>query len=172
MNPVIRTCLFWLLIVHMLFCGLFIFLPDILDRTFVSRIYKGFFLAGPFFRSDRITDTHFLSISWKIDGVWSDPVDPAKDSFYKYHRSLNPAHLYSNRLNRSLYQGLPFQTNLMLGADNRVELGKLVAWLRKNHVPPSADSLRLTFTRKRAQDFSMSKDSIQLTLVNESVDGI
>jgi hypothetical protein len=141
---------------HLLVSFIFIFSPSLFQETRVSKIYKTHLLPGPFFSDDRIVNSYVLSVSWKMKGRWSAPTNPVKQGFIRYHRSFNPAQLYANRFERSLYQELVFDRT-----PTPAQLNKMKSYFRQ-YAPYDSDSIRFVITRKHAENFTVKVDTLYI----------
>ena len=161
MKERLPSTLFIALALHLLLSLAFILGSGFLSKTRVSRIYRTYLLPGPFFDADRIVDSYSLYVSWKSGGQWSGPVSPAMDNFKRYNERFNPGDIYRSRFERSLYQGLVLQPGRS-AADISTGKGfqQLKRYLSDRYIPREADSVRLLITRKRAQHFMTTLDTL------------
>jgi len=138
----------------------FILDPPFLNSTGLSKIYKTYLLPGPFFTDTRIVDNYSLSLSWKVNGTWMLPINPARDDFNRYHASLNPTDLYRSRLNRTLYLRLAHRDSSITYIKSQQEFRQLTQYLYNHYVPIDADSVLMWIANKRAANFRIKKDSL------------
>jgi hypothetical protein len=141
---------------HLLVSLTFIVLPSLVQETRVSKIYKTYLLPGPFFSEDRIVNSYILSVSWKIRGKWSIPINPVKEGFIRYHQNFNPAQLYASRFERSLYQELVFDRT-----PTSAQLDKMKSYFRQ-YAPYDSDSIRFVITRRHAENFTVKVDTLYI----------
>ncbi len=157
------SILFLALVLYMIIALIFILGPESLIKTRVFGIYTTYLVPGPFFTADRIGDSYSLHLSWKLDDKWSRPICPAKDNFNRYNERFNPRDNYQNRFERPVYQGLFLRPNQSAaGIKSAKEFQQLTRYLSARYVPQGADSIRLAITRKRAQHFKTSLDTLYI----------
>ncbi len=153
------------LILHLVISLVFILDPPFLTKTTISRIYKSYLLPGPFFRDDRIVDSNMLYVSWKVDNEWTTPINPAFNSFKKYHSTFNPACLYRSRLERTLFVR-PFYKKDLSHAELLQERTFIMLreYLEVHFIPSTTDSVRMLFVNREAKNLEVSLDSIDVIL--------
>jgi len=150
-----------LILGHLITSLSFIFFPSFLKESLLVRVYKHYFLPGPFFSENRITDSNYLLLSWKSDNHWSEPVNPAMVNFKKYFSEINPRLLYRSRFERTLYQQWvaarenPDETNLTMLEDN------LKRYFKTSYAPGS-DSVRIVLLNKRTGHFKVEFDTLKI----------
>jgi len=137
----------------------FILAPTHFRTSSLSKFYRAYLLPGPFFSDKSIVNNYRFSVRWKVNGVWSDPVNPAMDHFNEYHKTLWPAYLYQSRFERSLYQGAFFKTRDSVHQKEASEFRPLIEYLKTKHVG-NGDSLKIVFTRKAARNFEVKLDTL------------
>jgi hypothetical protein len=149
------------LALHVLISLTYIVYPQFLGKSRISELYKVYLLPGPFFGDDKIINSYSLTISWKKNGRWSEPISPPKQSFLEYTQTLNPQAIYRNRLERALYQGLFYASGIPTDSIRKKgEFITLTDYIGKRFVPKGADSVKLTILHRRARDFSMRLDTL------------
>lgn len=165
MKTKFSNVLFFVLVAHIGVSVIFILDPPIFRLTRLSRVYKTHFLPGPFFTDSRIVDNYSLSISWKVNGNWTPTIDPAKENFNRYHKSLNPSDLYRCRISRTLYLRLAIRDSSVYDIKNRKEFFPIKQFLNDHYVPGEADSVRVWIINKKAENFALETNSLFLTFV-------
>jgi hypothetical protein len=155
--------LFFVLVVHLIVSLLFIVESPVFGITRFSRVYKTHFLPGPFFTASRIIDNYSLAISWMINGTWSPVINPAKEDFNRYHKTLNPSDLYRSRISRTLYLRLTLPDSSVTDIENRKEFTPLKEFLYDHYVPMEADSVRIWIINKQVENFRIKADSVYIT---------
>lgn len=156
----LTNVLFIALIVHVII-SFFI----ILDLPFLRNfrpltIYRTYLLPGPFFNDSKIIDNHSLCVSWKVNGKWSEVIDPAEEKFNRYHSTLNPTDLYRTRMSR----GVQLISSDSSEVDsNSKEFATLKQFLSDYYISKEADSVRIWLINKRVKNFGIRKDSVQVT---------
>lgn len=154
------TLLFFLLIVHLAISFVFIFNPPFLSSTTLSKIYKTYLLPGPFFTDARIIDNYSLWLSWRVNGTWVPPINPARADFNLYHSSLNPTTLYKSRLNRTFYLRLALRDSSITYVRSQKEFHQFTQYLNDHYVQREADSVRMWIVNKQAAGFALKSDSV------------
>ena len=163
MKSKLISTLFVALVVYMIVALIFILGPGFLIKTRVFGIYTTYLVPGPFFTADRIGDSYSLYVAWKVKDKWSRPICPAKDNFNRYNERFNPRDNYQNRFERPIYQALfvkPNQSAAGIKSDKQFQ--QLTQYLSDRYVRSGADSIRLSITRKRAQHFKTSLDTLYI----------
>ena len=161
----LTNILFLAFALHVLLSFIFIFSPSFLKGKRFSKIYKTHLLPGPFFSEDRIVDSYMLSVTWKVNGQWSQPVNPAKENFAKYQKSFKPTDLYRSRFERSLYQQLLVDSLSIAEISNKRKFQELKKYLIEHYVPAEADSLRVLITRKQAKGLKVNMDTLHVFVI-------
>lgn len=165
MKQRVTSILFLVLVVHIAVSLMFILDPPFLNSTRLSRIYKTYLLPGPFFTDARIVDNYSLFISWKMNGKWIPPINPARDNFNHYHSTLNPTELYRSRMDRTFYLRLSFRDSSKMDIKNRKEFYQLTQYLYDRYIPTEADSVRILIINKQAKNFNLNTtDSVNVVL--------
>ena len=161
MKERLTTALLIALAIHLSLSLVFILNPGSLMKTRISRIYRTYLLPGPFFDADRIINSYSLYLSWKSNGQWSIPICPARNNFARYNSRFNPTDIYRSRFERTLYQGLILKPGQSAdGITRDKEFQQLKRYLSDRYVPRGADSICFLITRKKAQDFKTSLDTL------------
>jgi len=153
------------LVVHLVVSIVFILDPPFLHSTRLSTVYKTYLLPGPFFTESRIINNYALHLSWKVNGQWLPPINPARDNFNRYHARFNPADLYRSRLDRTFYLRLFLKPGLSTAEiKSRKEFHQFRQYLYDQHVPKEADSIRLTIINKQAKNSGLSVDTVYVVV--------
>lgn len=161
-SKLINVLLFGL-VAHLIVSVFFILEPPRPGISRLSRVYKTYFLPGPFFTDSRIFDNYSLCLSWKVNGMWSSPINPAKEDFNRYHTSLNPSNLYRSRISQMLYLQLTLPNSSVTDIKNRKEFPRLKQFLNDHYIPSEADSVRMWIINKKAKNFMVKTDSVFIT---------
>lgn len=155
----LRRIIVFGIIIHVLISLFIIFFPSALKNTWLHKIYSSYLMPGPFFSEDRITDTYYLSLSWKEQGSnKSETIDPAFKNYQEFYQTGNPNFLYRSRLDHSLYQRIIFKKDSL----KDIEFKQAFQLYNKiRYVPPTSDLVKATFLRRRTKDFKTSLDTLQ-----------
>lgn len=150
--------LFWALILHLIVSATFILDPPFLKGSRLSFFYKRHLLPGPFFTSSKIVDNYSFVLSWNVNGTWTPAINPVKEEFSHYHSgSIN---IYAGKISQSLYIKLMFPDSWATDIKYRDAFGHLKQVLDDQYVPMEADSVRLWIIHKKAENFTIRKDSV------------
>lgn len=148
--------LYWFLLAHVIVSVTFILDPPFLASTEVARIYKTYLLPGPFFAQARIVNNYSLLLSWKANGVWSTPINHAKENFVRYTTTFDPRALSRSRLDRALYLKPILSDSTPTGKG----FNQLTRYLHDHYVPVEADSIRIVIFNEQAKDWRIRADTV------------
>ncbi|MCU0369528.1 MAG: hypothetical protein MUF39_11930 [Cyclobacteriaceae bacterium] len=155
-----------LLFIHILIAIGFIVLPTSGQTGIISQVYKRYLLPGPFFTPNRITQSYFLTVSWKRNGLWSAPINPALKTYNEYLMTGNVFKMYRSRLDRAYYQDYIFSLDSSKNSGDLQKREKLIRYNRELYIPMDADSARLTFIRKESSAYTTRVDTLEQLMFN------
>jgi hypothetical protein len=137
-----------LFVAHIFIALIVVFFNPYMGAT-ISRLYLRYVVPGPFFTEQSITSSHHLTISWSDANGWTSPMDPALESFNKYHSTHNVYYLNKCRLERSFSYGLVSRMMRKKNANilNSREWKSLQNYLKDKVVPGKVDSIRVEIYR-------------------------
>jgi hypothetical protein len=104
-------------------------------------------------------------VSWKVDGSWKKPINPARDDFNRYLTTYNPTTLYRSRLDRTLYLRLNLRDSVLTDIITQQEFQPLMVYLYKYTIPQEADSIRVWVVNKKMEKFNTNIDSVSIEFV-------
>jgi hypothetical protein len=163
MKQRLTTIILLLLLLHGLFSLAFIFDPSVLPPSRLATFYKVYLLPGPFFTESRIIESQSLHLSWKMKDQWQPPINPSKENYDNYCSCFNPTNLFRSRLERTFYLRLLREPYASLEKKERAkEIEQLRQYLSDTYVPKEADSVRILILNRRAQNFKVRVDSLQM----------
>lgn len=148
-----------LIICHLTVSLTFIFYPSFLNSTVFAKVYNHYLLPGPFFSENRISESNYLNLSWKIDNRWTAPINPSLNNFENYFSTSNPKLLYRSRFERALYQQWVISTSKTEDG-NLAYLNNLKRYYRDTYVPANSDSVKIIIIRKRTNGFMIERDTL------------
>ncbi len=151
-----------LVAIHLLTILTVIFFPQSLRSTIVYTVYTRYLLPGPFFSENAIGDTYQLSVAWKEDNSWSEPVNPALDN-YKQFVSGDVRLINKNRMDRMLYQRLISKDSVSdKWIDDKEKMSFLKLYYKAHYIPSHADSVRLIVAHQDSRGFTTKTDTLQI----------
>ena len=158
----LTTVLFFALIIHLVISFFVVLNLPFYKHSRLAIFYKIYLLPGPFFTDSKIVDNRSLYVSWKTNDTWSVPINPAKENFNQYHRTLNPSTLYKSRLCQTIRQMLPDSAESKINEEK--EFLPVKQFLYDEYIAKEADTVRLSIVNKQVKNFKVRKDSTQLIL--------
>lgn len=162
MKERLSLVLFWVLVLHVLGAVAFIIAPTFLRDTRVSVAYKKHVLPGPFFNDSQLVDNYSLAVSWKVNGLWTSPINISHEDFRQYHASMNPTDMYRSRLSRTLLLKLTKTDTSVVDIIKRKGFSQLNQFLYDHYVPREADSVKIWIINNRAKNFEIKMDSLYI----------
>lgn len=140
---------------------LIIMFPKIQLGEQLTQIYKYYISPGPFFTASRVTKTTMCYLSWKVDGQWSQGVNPPLITYKKLFSQWNPTYMYQSRLERNIYEEMLSEHKKK--ADS---LHKNLVWtstyFQEHYVPEGVDSIRLILIDNVTERYTTKSDTIQI----------
>lgn len=158
----IATWVVFLLAIHIAISFSFIFFPSWARFNGVTKAYKRYLIPGPFFSESRIWKTDNLVMSWKIDGVWSLPINPTLNNFTSYFNTLNPALLYQSSLERDIYEKALLQMDSSSHTIRDKQMEAFKFYFINKYAPNKVDSVKMTFIRKTTHNYKSKVDTLQI----------
>ena len=140
---------------------LIIVIPRIPFGQRITQIYKRYIVPGPFFTASRITETKLLYISWKLNGEWTQPFNPAYTHYQHFFAKWNPTLMYKSRLERSIYEEV-FVENKKTDSLGKKPFEWTTSYFQDRYVNTEADSIRLTVIRNSTEHFKTKTDTLQV----------
>jgi hypothetical protein len=142
---------------------LIIVIPQMPIGKRITQIYKRYISPGPFFTASRIKETNLFYISWKSNGIWTQPINPPYTHYQNFFSSWNPTLMYKSRLERTIYEKIIIDNNKQ--ADSLSKRNKPFYWtssyFQNRYASEEADSMRIILIRKVTEQYKTRMDTIQ-----------
>jgi hypothetical protein len=126
----------------------------------ITVAYRKYLLPGPFFTSDRITQSYSLQVSYYLAGNWSTAKDPALENYHDFIHSGNVTNMYRSRLDRYFYYQYIIERYKNPQSQADEQLKKLTKYYVDHYAPENADSVKFIFLRKNVNDFKVETDTL------------
>ncbi len=141
---------------------LVIVFPEIQFGKRLTQVYKRYVSPGPFFTASRITQTTLLYLSWKVNGQWTEPINPTLTSYKNFFANWNPSLMYRSRLEGYIYETIISENKKQADSVKVSGFHWPTNYFQHHYVPSDADSVSIILARNITEQFKSKSDTIQI----------